>query len=480
MIPMTERVIVTRRDERGVALIAVLLLLMMMSALAAALGVSGQTETFIARNSKAATQAQVAAEAGLNHAVEVATNYIFEWKTNGCTGATVDEGVAEAVHTLLAGPGATTCNTPVGAVDASLAAFLDVLGIPADNLASGCDDGCLTITAGIDATYEVLITDDDDGDMDLTIDANERVLIRSTGYAQDGTKVVLEVLISPIDLPAVVTNGDLVISGNVAITGPAGETSVHTNSSLTFDGGSSSITGNVSSTGELSCADPCDNIEPPGIATEGAAEVPIPSVNAANYEVWADFILGYDGTLTDVMTGGTCAATDKVSCNDWTFVAATGTWLLNSSTVTAGTYYVQANPADGSGGHATISGSPGSKAAPAMLSLVAEGSIDISGSPKLVPDTPELLFVTNQDLKIAGTFDLIGESIDVQGQMLVKGQIDIGGNATLDGQLIVEDEPVGSLVASNHIHGNASITSSGGLGTGTYSVSSWRDVRDAD
>jgi Tfp pilus assembly protein PilX len=72
-----------RQGERGIALVAVLLLLMMMSALGMALAVNGETETLIARNQIAGMQAQAAAEAGLNHAVEVATEYIFDWKSNG-------------------------------------------------------------------------------------------------------------------------------------------------------------------------------------------------------------------------------------------------------------------------------------------------------------------------------------------------------------------------------------------------------------
>ncbi len=72
-----------RQDERGIALVAVLLLLMMMSALGMALVVNGETETLIARNQISGMQAQAAAEAGLNHAVEVATEYIFDWKANG-------------------------------------------------------------------------------------------------------------------------------------------------------------------------------------------------------------------------------------------------------------------------------------------------------------------------------------------------------------------------------------------------------------
>jgi Tfp pilus assembly protein PilX len=78
-----ERIEPQWRDERGMALVGVLLLLLMMSALGAAMTVSGQTETLIARNELAAAQAQAAAEAGLNHGVEVTTQYIFDWKSNG-------------------------------------------------------------------------------------------------------------------------------------------------------------------------------------------------------------------------------------------------------------------------------------------------------------------------------------------------------------------------------------------------------------
>ena len=120
--------------ERGAALIGVLLLLMMMSALVAALTVNSQTETFIARNTMSATQAQLSSEAGLNHMVQVAINYIFEWKSHNCGAGVggVDGGVAAAVNTFLAGPGATSCDTPAGAADDTVEAFLAALGAPAN------------------------------------------------------------------------------------------------------------------------------------------------------------------------------------------------------------------------------------------------------------------------------------------------------------------------------------------------------------
>src|ERR687898_2575212 len=91
-----------RPGERGSALVAVLLLLMMMTGLVAALSVGSQTETYISRNENSGAMTQAAAEAGLNHAVELVVTYIFEWKFNGFG------SVEEAVNALLAGPDGAT------------------------------------------------------------------------------------------------------------------------------------------------------------------------------------------------------------------------------------------------------------------------------------------------------------------------------------------------------------------------------------
>ena len=430
-----------RQGERGIALVAVLLLLMMMSALGMALAVNGETETLIARNQIAGMQAQAAAEAGLNHAVEVATEYIFDWKSNGFASTSF------AVDAVLT-------NADAGALN---------------GLAMNTS---LDIADGFDASYQVTILDDeDDGageDGDPLNDANNVLVIRATGLAKDGTKVVLEALISPQELGAIVTNGDLTLSGNAGIAGSAG--SVHANGDLTIDGNSVNVEQDVSSSGELNCADPCDQVE--GTATGGASEVPVPPIHASDYRVWADYVLKSDGTMTDAAGALLCTWDSKTSCNNWDFDSASSTWSLNSNSFTAGTYYVE--------GDATVSGSPGSTKNPAPISIIAEGSIQISGSPKLAPDTPELLFVTDEDLKINGTIDVVGEAALVQGQMLVRGQASILGNASLDGQLLVEDQDVGSLVESNVVGGSVIITYTGGLGGAVFTVTSWRDVRDAD
>ena len=177
-----------RSGERGSALIGVLLLLMMMSALAAAMGVSGRTETLISRNQRSGAQAQVAAEAGLNHAVELAITYVSKWRANGL----VD--VDAARNGLLLGPDLASGTAATDLDNGSLGTRTGITAL--QELPIGTR---LTITGGIDAFYEAFVMDDDatapdEPTNDLYDDENGTLIIRATGYAKDGlteSKVVL-------------------------------------------------------------------------------------------------------------------------------------------------------------------------------------------------------------------------------------------------------------------------------------------------
>jgi adhesin HecA-like repeat protein len=310
--------------------------------------------------------------------------------------------------------------------------------------------GATQIDADVDAT------NDEDGDP--TNDANGTLVIRATGYASDNTSVVLEALISPLELPAIVANGDLTISGNPTVDGTAGD--VHANSDLTISGNAASISGDATASGTMDCDDPCSQVD--GMATGGNPQIPIPTVRASDHFFKADFVLTSSGTMTDRDGNVLCAASP---CNFWNFNA--GSWTLSGNDATNGTYYVE--------GSVLISGNAGTALAPVAISLIAEGSIEISGNPDLMPDYPELLFVTDGDLKISGGIDT---PLTAQGQMLVREQVAISGNPQITGQLIVENAPsVSSLVTANTISGNPTITYNGGLGTAVYAVTSWRDVR---
>jgi cytoskeletal protein CcmA (bactofilin family) len=456
------RRIVDPADERGAALVGVLLLLMMMSALAAALGVSGHTETLVARNHQSTAQARLAAEAGINHAVEVVTTYIFQWKSNGYASADAAADGLLANTALLTPKGFIVGNTyaVAGALSTSYQAFV----MDEDDPARGSD--ATTLTADDDPA------NNEDGV--ATTDNNRALIIRAVGSSLNNTTVTLEATIAPVPLPAVASNGNITVTGSATINGTEGD--VHSNTNLTVSG-SSSITGDASASGGLTCSDPCTQVL--GTETSGAAPIAIPPVRASDYEMYADYLLDSDGWLKctnpagcggGVMDGDPICDGNGTGCRatyGWEYNSTTTTWSINSDPSNGnGTYYVK--------GNASISGSPGSDLVPLQITLIAEGWIDVSGSPDLAPDTPELLFVTDSDLKIMGNVDA---GVTAAGQMLVRGQADIRGNSELGGQLIIENQPVGSLLTSNEIAGNAVITYNGSLGTSLWSVRGWREDR---
>ncbi|MBI4888897.1 MAG: hypothetical protein HY824_17490 [Acidobacteria bacterium] len=451
------------------ALIGVLLLLMMMSALAAALTVSGQTETLIVRNELAAAQAQAAAEAGINHAAEVVTQYIWDWKALGF--ANVDAAVNDVLADADAGSldGLTTC--------------------------TGGLDGCgveHAIGTAATVTYYVEIVDDTTGeDGNALSDSNDAILIKAKGTASDGTAVVLEAIVTPIKLPALITGGNLTISGNVEISATdPDDASVHSNSNLSITGSAADIQGDATASGTQSCnPSSCSQVE--GSHSSGATELPIPEVHASDYLVNADYVLQSTGQMTCNLSGGctvgaTTYAYNATICDassnphtqcrsgttdfGWRFTGGTH-WELNEAnpTYNTGTYYVKGTPTTVT----EVSASP-----TVIITIIAETSLSIAGSPDITPDTPELLFVTDGDLSISGGTDL-GDPLTAQGQILVHEQLSISGGPDIAGQVIVEDAAtLSSLVTSNSISGNAEITYNGNLGSSYWGISSWRDVRE--
>ena len=192
-----------RHNERGVALLSVLLLMVLISALSGALVISGRTELLLARNHQAAAQAEAAAEAGLNHAMQVTLAKLLTWKSDGFG------SIGLAATALLVGPDGLTGSVATDADNGSLATY----GIP---------DAGITLTGVLNSSYQVRLMDEDDPargtvpsnitvapvseDNNPYADLNGRILVRSTGVARDNTTVTLEAMIGPADPPAIVTN----------------------------------------------------------------------------------------------------------------------------------------------------------------------------------------------------------------------------------------------------------------------------------
>ena len=446
-------------------MIGVLLLLAIVSTSTAALIVSGQTEVAISQNHEMAAQAQVAAEAGLNHAVDVALTSLRQWQPNGFGTP------ADAMTSLLLGPDNLSGTVATDADNGSL----EAAGIPRP-------PARLALAGTLGAQYEARLRDEDDPARGLTLtaadlvriaengqpttDGNNQIVVQAIGYATDGSMTTLEALIVPVDAPAIVANGDLTVQGNPDIVGANG--SVHANGDLNL-GGSAAVSQNATATGSYNES---GNPNVAGSAGGGETTQPVPEINAIDYKPLADYILTSVGTITDgTGTIEFCNAwVDANACETagymWVFAGANG-WTANSVGMFSDgyTYYAETD--------LTMTGNTGTNGNPLNITLIAEGNIDIAGNGVLEADTPGLLFVTDKDLKMVGGKDQVG----AEAQILVGEQLSLLGNTSLRGQIVIQDAAsTSNLVTDSRVGGNAMLTSSGALiGTG-FEVTGWREL----
>ena len=454
-------------EEQGIALIGVLLLLVIISASTAALAVSGRTEIAISRNHEMATQAQVAAEAGLNHALDVTVAFLGQWQANGFATP------GAAMTGLLLGPDDLSGTVATDADNGSL----EATGIPRP-------PGRLTLAGPLGSQYEARIFDDDDPARGVTptaadllritennqptTDGNTQIVVQAVGYATDGSMTTLEATIRPVALPAILCNGRLAVGGNPSIDGANG--SIHSNDEL-YMSGNPTISQNATASGAYNVSGvPVIG----GYSGGGAPAVPVPPIRAIDYKPQADYILTSAGTMTDQGGAVICNAwADNDACKTagymWKFEGASG-WNIADAVVGAlgdnATYYLEMD--------AKMSGNPGTLADPLNITIITEGTLEISGNPTLEADTPGLLFVTDKDLVIAGNVTQVGAEAGI----LVHEQFKMAGNpSSLSGNILIEDAPdVTGLVTENLISGNPSITSSnaGGMIAG-FTVTGWRE-----
>lgn len=442
------------------ALLLAIFSLMIVSALSAAMLTSGHTEQLISRNQERALQARAAAEGGLNRGLAVVNTFVRNWQANGFATASA------AMSSLMRGPDNQTGSTATDADNGSL-----------ENFGIARPPARVTLNAATDAFYEVRVMDEDDPARGLTLtaadvarigennnafsDNNRRIVVRAIGYAGGGTTVTLEAIIGPIILPAIVSNGNLTISGNPTINGSNG--SVHANANLTISG-NPTISQNATASGTYSVSGS------PNIGGTSGGSRPIltiPPVRAIDHRPVADWVLTSTGRMTTLAGTVVCdASSNNNACRaayGWRYLG-NGNWAIDGQNAANGVFYVE--------GDASISGNPGSPGNPLQITIIATGNIEVSGNPDLRPRHPELMFVTDRDLKITGSLD---QPLTFEGQMLVREQLHLSGNPTLAGQILIENAPsVSNLVTDNTISGNASVTYNGMAGSNTFAVTGWR------
>ena len=314
-------------------------------------------------------------------------------------------------------------------------------------------------------------------------------MIRAIGYGPRGTSATLEQMLTPIKMPALLVDGDLLMDGHASINGTQG--SVHANGNLTVDGNAVWVAQNATSTGILD-PDPLPSTIVGDMSSGGMPVIPVFDIQASNYIGEADFVLRPNGTITlpgsttPICTAGGngngCSGVTPTAAQlpngyptytatfGWTFSdnGPTGPrWSQNNGAVISATFYAEGSDVSiGGGGGAAIE-----------MSIIAEGSIEVSGTPDLLPEPNSLLmFVTNEDLDIQGD---LTQSLNVEGRVLVREQIHFTGNATIVGQVIVQNEPhtAGTPVDENVVEGNFSLHYNGLIETIAYTVSGWRETQ---
>ncbi len=334
--------------------------------------------------------------------------------------------------------------------------------------------------------FNVVLVDDDDGDDDPSVDSNGIVRLMSQGISDVGSTRTINVRISiavgvlpPIMLDsAIMVEGDLTISGDPTLCGANQD--IHSNANIMLSG-DPVTSGNVSAAGTVT-----GTPEGGGTVESGAAYVELPQIDPLDYAEYAEYVLHSDGDIYDG-AGNYIDNADGVAWRGWKF--SSNKWLTDSSDVQAGFLYFQ-----GEYGNVKISNETGTADDPWEVTILADGWIDISGNPHIAnyenPDHPPfvqaLMLVSDADIKISGN-----PNQTYNGIVAAAEQIQISGNATVEGVLVAADRSNDSeLVVENKISGRMIMSYGGGYNFevegedhGKVFALSWRDLeiaRNAD
>lgn len=320
-----------------------------------------------------------------------------------------------------------------------------------DELKAGGDLGLNSLSIG-SGTVTVTLHDNDDGDGKSNHDADGRVILRAVGSALTGRRRV-ELLLrrsAPPPQQAILTEKHLELAGDFSLSGSYAN--IHSNTSIRLTG-HPTVDGEVSTTGTITMN---GGSTITGTQTEGADPVDIPHIYPPDFRPYADYVLTADCRVLDAAG----AQLDDLSLGgDWQGWSCSpgNKWMISGSATPAdGFFYVQ--------GNVEISGTG---AGLWSTTVVAEGSIEVSGNPNYQahadPDHPpwirDLLFVAGNDLVISGNPDQ-----SFHGIMASHMEIHISGNVNFEGQIIAENgtgqevlggQTVTDLTAGNYFGGNA-------------------------
>ena len=410
-----------RLGRRGLALPSAMFAVVTLSVLIAGLYTFADLSAKATRNRESATRSVHVAEAGINHTLglmrESLRMHSFTRLLRGS-----DNVVATADDSVLTGWGLSSSDE-----------------IP---LAGQTFQG---------HSYFVSVRDDAaDGDADAATDLNGRLLVRCRAVTSDGASLEVAAVIGAVPFPAVAADGNLHFSGTPQIAGVCG--GVHSNGNVSA-GSNTTIQTQATATGTATGGFKLpDGTPAPKLG--GQPEVPIPDLVPLDHCVGADFRLTSTGNVVNLTTGASTPAIAS-PVNGWKRSSGPPLvkWDLAGIGAVGGTYCVE--------GNAYISGNNGTAVTPLNLSVVATGSIEVSGNPFLIADhDDEILFLAGGDLSISG--NPAAGANNFQGLIYAGAQCKTSGNPVLFGQLMCANgaQPAGSvnIIANHEMSGNFTLT----------------------
>lgn len=213
------------------------------------------------------------------------------------------------------------------------------------------------------------------------------------------------------------------------------------------------MSGDLSTTGSVTGGKVVRNPDgTPKSPLTGESPMPVPDLNPLDFCGNANYILRTDGYVLRVSDG---TLHDARSTEKFGFKRS-GTsplmWDHKGSLAVRGTFCAH--------GNVKVGDEFGTPSNPFSFSLIATGSIQISGNPYIKPASVDsILLMAGGDLQISG--NPTGSATSFEGLIYAGSQCQIKGNPRLRGQLICKNKPnpAGSenWVTQNVISGNPEI-----------------------
>ncbi len=409
-----------RDDRSGIALLTVLLAMALLTVIGAALAAIGIVEYRKSLNHRSATRALLLADAGASHVLGLMRGPLSHF-----TYSDVIRGDDRAPNTED---------------DGVLAGFgLDAF----DELP---DTG---VVLGLGRYFVRLENDAADPSGDPSTDSNHRVVAICRGELPDGGVAEVRAILAAPSFPAIVSNGDLTLPGNPEVLGPCA--GVHANGDLRVSG-HPTVDGEATASGELILSGTIYDANGNIVVPRYQQQMEVPQYSLQSFCADADYEL-LDGY---VVAAGPPRQSTLATGNGhlgWKWNASQGTWSLSGSEAVSGTYCVH--------GNVSVTGNIGSDGAPLQISILASGSVQVAGNPKIEADHPDgVLILAEGDVQIAGNAS--GMTLSYAGLVYAGSQCEVNGTPSVGGHVMCYDDPdplgATNLVSENKINGTPEVT----------------------